>query len=635
MKTTSKLLSVLPSNWRSLAVFAFDLLTVVLAWMGAFMLRFNGEVPAMYMDGMLGGLIILLPVEAMIFWSSGLYRGIWAFASLPDLMRIFKAVVISTIAMAVGAMILAPAPALPRTVWLAYPLLLMLLMGGGRSIYRVFKEHHEYGALRGVGKPVIVLGAGREAADLVVELTRSPEWNVVGLLDDDSSKQHREIHGVRVLGAQREIAKWAETFRVRHAIIAMPDASPLQHRVCADLCMQAGIKVFTLPAIGQLIANHAALSQLRRLKVEDLLGREPVAIDTPQVHELLVGRVALVSGAGGSIGAELCRQIARFSPAQIIAFEQNEFALYNLCEDFATFMPEIELIPIAGDIKDRRRVMEIYERYAPAVAFHAAAYKHVPLMEEHNAWQAVCNNVYGTLVMAQAAAVTGVEKFVFVSSDKAVNPTNVMGATKRLSEIICQELQRKSPRTRFEIVRFGNVLGSAGSVTPKFQAQIERGEPITVTHPEITRYFMAKHEAAQLVLQAAAMGEGGEIFVLDMGEPVKIVDLARDMIRLSGYTETEIPIIFTGLRPGEKLYEEVLGDGEETRPTHHAKLRIARSNVPPGFDTTDLLQWLGQGQSQNRSDDEVRRDLRRWVPEYVPYNPPKPVLVQPAKLLEA
>lgn len=635
MKTTNKLLSLLPSNWRSLAVFGFDLLMVAVAWIGAFLLRFNGNIPPVYIDEMIVGLFILLPVEGLIFWMSGLYRGIWVFASLPDLMRILKAVVISTVAMAVGAVMLAPVPSLPRIVWLIYPLFLLLLMGGGRSVYRVLKEHHEFGALRGVGKPVIVLGAGREAANLVGDLTRSPEWNVVGLLDDDSSKLHREILGVRVLGSHREIAKWAEIYKVRHAIIAMPHASPAQHRLYADLCIQAGIKVFTLPAIGQLISSHDSLSQLRRLKVEDLLGRDPVAIDTPQVRELLAGRVAMVTGAGGSIGSELCRQIARFGPAQIIAFEQSEFALYTLCEEFSAFMPEINLIPMAGDIKDRRRVMEVLERYAPAVVFHAAAYKHVPLMEEHNAWQAVRNNVYGTLVVAQAAAATGVEKFVFVSSDKAVNPTNVMGATKRLAEIICQALQDVSARTRFEMVRFGNVLGSAGSVIPKFQTQIERGGPVTVTHPEITRFFMAKHEAAQLVLQAAAMGEGGEIFVLDMGESVKVADLARDMIRLSGFTEADIPIVFTGLRPGEKLFEEVLADDEHTRPTHHPKLQIARSIIPQGFNMAELLQWLGSGQTRPRADDEVRRDLRRWVQEYVPYNPPTPMLVNTAKLLEA
>lgn len=630
------MISRLPSNWRSLAVFGFDLGAVIVAWCAAFLIRFNGDLPAEYLVLMAQGLLILLPLEALIFRASGLYRGVWVFASLPDLLRILRAAAVSTVAIAVGALLLLPQPALPRMVWLTYPLLLILIMGGGRAAYRVFKEHREFGALRGVGKPVIVIGAGREAANLVEELGRSPEWNVVGMLDDDSAKRHREIFGVRVLGPKHEIGRWAELLKVRNAIIAMPDASPAQHRLVATQCLQAGVKAFTLPALGQLIANHDPISQLRSLRVEDLLGREPVAIDTPQVRDMLAGRVSLVTGAGGSIGSELCRQIARFGPARIIAFEQSEFALYTLGEYFAEFFPEVELVTIAGDVKDRRRVAEVLDKHAPSIVFHAAAYKHVPLMEEQNAWQAVRNNALGTLVVAQAAIAAGVERFVQVSTDKAVNPTNVMGASKRLAEIICQALQQDAPagaRTRFETVRFGNVLGSAGSVTPKFQAQIERGGPVTVTHPEITRFFMAIHEAGQLMLQAAAMGEGGEIFVLDMGQPVKVVDLARDMIRLAGFNESEMSIVYSGLRPGEKLYEEVLADAEQTRPTHHPKLRIARSVMPEGLAMAELVQWLAHGET--RSDAEVRRDLRRWVPEYVPYNPPKPALVVAPNLAEA
>lgn len=621
---------ILPANWRSIAVFGFDLVAVTLAWTGAFVLRFNGWVPSDYLTLFGFGLLLLLPVQALIFRASGLYRGIWVFASLPDLLRILRATAIGAVAVAIGAVLLMPHPPLPRLVWLMYPLLLLMIMGGGRAAYRVFKEYNEFGALRGVGKPVIVLGAGREAANLVEELGRSAEWNVVAMLDNDSRKRHREIFGVRVLGNFSDIARYAEMLKVKHAIIAMPDASQNLHRTVANFCIQAGIKVFTLPAIGQLLSNHDAVSQLRQLRVEDLLGREPVVIDTPQVGELLAGRVVMVTGAGGSIGSELCRQIARFGPARIVAFELSEFALYTLQEEFALTLPEVDLVPVAGDVKDRARVTEVLERHAPAVVFHAAAYKHVPLMEEHNAWQAVRNNVYGTLVIAQAAIDAGVEKFVLVSTDKAVNPTNVMGATKRLAEIVCQALHENSDRTRFEMVRFGNVLGSAGSVIPKFQAQIERGGPVTVTHPEITRFFMATHEAAQLLLQAAAMGKGGEVFVLDMGEPIKVLDLARDMIRLSGYTEAEIPIVFTGLRPGEKLYEEVLANSEQTRATHHPKLRIARSNTPSEFSVGELFSWLKY--RGTRKDDEVRRDMRRWVPEYLPYNPPKPTLVKSAEL---
>ncbi len=627
------MISAVLANWRSLAVFTFDLAAAACAWGLAFMARFNGDIPPEYLDMMASGLLVLIPVQALIFRASGLYRGIWIFASLPDLLRMLRAVATSTVAMAVGALLIAPQPGLPRMVWLLYPLLLILIMGGGRAAYRVYKEQREYGALRGVGRPVIVIGTGREAANLVEELMRSPEWNVVGLLDDDSSKRHREIFGVRVLGSYHEIGKWAELLKVRHAIIAMPRAPKSHHRRVAELCLQACVRAFTLPAIGQLFVNHDAVSQLRQLRIEDLLGRDPVVIDTPQVRELLVGRVVMVTGAGGSIGSELCRQIARFNPARIIAFELSEFALYTLKEEFDSLLPEVDLVAVAGDVKDRRRVAEIMERHVPAVVFHAAAYKHVPLMEENNSWQAVRNNVQGTLVVGQAAVSAGVEKFVLVSTDKAVNPTNVMGATKRLAEIICQELQCQSGRTRFEMVRFGNVLGSAGSVIPKFQAQIERGGPVTVTHPDITRFFMATHEAVQLVLQAAAMGEGGEIFVLDMGEPVKVAKLARDMIRLSGYSEREIPVRFIGLRPGEKLYEEVLADSEQTRPTHHPKLRVARSVMPEQFPMAEFLQWLSEGKV--RSDDEVRRDLRRWVPEYAPFNPPKPVLVKTSKLLEA
>jgi len=616
----------IPANWRSLTVFGFDLCAVVIAWLMALGVRFNFTLPPDYYRLAVIGLLLLVPMQAVIFRAAGLYRGIWVFASLPDLMRLAKAILASGLAVAVGGLMLQPEPAFPRSMLLLYPMFLAVIMGGGRVTYRVFKEQREYGAHQTLGRPVLVLGVGRAAASLVQQLAHSKEWQVVGLLDDDPATRHREVCGIRVLGPISSLAEWAGVLKVRHAIIAMPEAGPVRYRDVANICMRAGIKAFTLPPIGQIIAGHGSVSQMRRLNLEDLLGREAVVIDTPQVRELLSGRVVMVTGAGGSIGAELCRQIARFGPAQIVAFEQSEYALYLLAEQFAEIFPEIPLVAVAGDVKDRRRVLEVLEKHVPAVVFHAAAYKHVPLMEENNSWQAVRNNALGTWVVGHLSDQVGVKRFVLVSTDKAVNPTNVMGATKRLAEIICQVLQVGARSTRYEIVRFGNVLGSAGSVIPKFQAQIERGGPVTVTHPEITRYFMAVHEAVQLVLQAAAMGEGGEIFVLDMGEPVKVLDLARDMIRLSGHAEDDIPIVFSGLRPGEKLYEEVLADSECTRPTHHPKLRVAWAAPPDGFAIDSLIRWINA--ARVLSDDEVRRDLRRWVPEYVPYNPPRPYLVE-------
>ena len=444
--------------------------------------------------------------------------------------------------------------------------------------------------------------------------------------------RNRELLGVRVLGPYHEIAHWARALDVHDVIIIDGRINGQIRRHIADLCLQANIRMFAPPPMSEVLSRAAVAASLRRLQLEDLLGREAVKIDSSRIGEMIAGRVVMVTGAGGSIGSELCRQIASFGPARIIAFELNEFALYTLREEFAEHFPAANLTAIAGDVKDAVRVAEVLERFAPSVLFHAAAYKHVPLMEESNAWQAVRNNALGTLVLAEAALRCEVERFVLVSTDKAVNPTNVMGASKRLAELLCQYLhgaRTARQKTRFEVVRFGNVLGSAGSVVPKFLRQIERGGPVTVTHPEITRFFMVTHEAVQLVMQAATMGEGGEIFVLDMGEPVRVQDLARDMIRLSGHTEDEIPIVFSGLRPGEKLYEEVLADSEKTLPTYHEKLRIARTPLPEGFDLTELRRWLQVGQA--RGDDEVRRDLRRWVAEYQPYNPPRPALVQAAK----
>ena len=601
---------------RSALVLLFDLAAACAAWVSAYLLRFNFEWPAEYATQIAWGLLVLLPAHAIVCSRAGLYRGIWVFASLPDLARVLRAVAISSLAVWAFVALYRGGVAVPRSTLILYPVLLVLVMAGGRAAYRIWKEHSLYGGLVAKGKPVVIVGAGRGGAMLVRELQRSADWRVVGLVDDDETKWGRELLGLPVLGSVGELPEILDRERVQHVILAMPSAATRVRRYATDLAVRSGAKVFTVPGLEDVMGGRVAGASIRRVDIEDLLGREPVWIDTPHVEAMLHGKVVLVTGAGGSIGSELCRQLSRFTPACVVLFEQNEFALYTIEQWFAQNCPELAVVPLAGDVKDAARLDEVFAAWRPQVVFHAAAYKHVPLMEVGNAWQAVRNNVLGTLRVAEAAQRHAAERFVLISTDKAVNPTNVMGASKRLAELLCQALQDRSNSTQFEMVRFGNVLGSTGSVIPKFQEQIARGGPVTVTHPEINRYFMSIPEAAQLVLQAASMGQGGEIFVMDMGQPVKIVDLARNMIRLSGFSEDEIRIEFSGLRPGEKLYEELLADTEETRETPHPKLRIARARPAVASLLAELNTWLMQ--NGTLTDDEVRRGLLRWVPEYVP-----------------
>jgi FlaA1/EpsC-like NDP-sugar epimerase len=602
---------------RSTLVFLFDLTAVVAAWVGGFLLRFNFEWPAHYTGKMLAAGTVLLVIHGIACRVAGLYRGMWVFASLPDLKRVMKAVGISALALMFMLALDRGAPALPRSMIVLYPILLLMVMGGGRAAWRMWKEHRLYGGLIAAGKPVVVAGAGSGGAMLVRELERSPDWRVVALVDDDPAKWGLELYGRPVAGSVDVLPQVLLEYKANHVILAMPSAATDTLRRAADIAVRAGAHVFTVPGLEDLMNGKVAVNVMRPVDIEDLLGRDPVRIDSAHVRGMVARKTVLITGAGGSIGSELCRQLARFAPARLVLVEASEFALYNIEQWFRVHRPEVDIVLLAGDVKDAARLDEIFTIWKPHLVFHAAAYKHVPLMEVANAWQAVRNNVLGTLQVAAHAQRHGAERFVLISTDKAVNPTNVMGASKRLAEMACEALHSfGGAGTQFEMVRFGNVLGSTGSVIPKFAEQIERGGPVTVTHPEINRYFMSIPEAAQLVLQAAAMGHGGEIFVLDMGEPVRIVDLARNMIRLSGYSEDEIRIEFTGLRPGEKLYEELLADAEETRETPHPKLRIARSRPVAETFLDELGEWLSQPGPV--ADEEVRMGLKRWVPEYEP-----------------
>jgi FlaA1/EpsC-like NDP-sugar epimerase len=600
---------------NTLIAILHDLLAAVLAWWFAYLLRFNFDLPEGFREELWQTIIWVVPLQGAVFWGFSLYRGVWRYASVADLRRILFAVIAATALIPMVLGLFRVEAVVPRSVLIIDPLLLMLMMGGSRLLYRLWKENLLYGDFHLRGEPVLVLGAGEAGVALSKELARSNDWHLVGFLDDDSNKQGRTLNGIKVLGNLESLPQWKHRFSLQQVIIAMPSAAHQKRKRAIDLATQNGVKALTVPGFEDLLSGRVAISQLRAVELDDLLGRDPVLLDDAGLHRQLTDKVVLVTGAGGSIGSELCRQIARFAPGRLVLFEASEFALYNIEQEMNKKFPQLNIVYLAGDVRDAVRLDQVFVEYKPAVVFHAAAYKHVPLMERHNTWQAVRNNVFGTWQVVKCSQKHGVEKFVLISTDKAVNPTNVMGTTKRLAEMVCQGMQQESG-TGLVIVRFGNVLGSNGSVIPKFHEQIANGGPITVTHPEITRFFMSIPEAAQLVMQAGCMGKGGEIFVLDMGASVKIVDLAKDMIRLSGFSEDDIKIEFTGLRPGEKLYEELLADSEQTLPTPHQKLRIAQARAVSADELQTLVDWVSH--DVPHADDAVREGLRRWVPEYTP-----------------
>ena len=616
---------------RTLIAIVYDLAAIVSSWWLAYLFRFNLDIPPSQLPSLKAVLPWVVLSQFLSFQLFGLYRGHWRYASLSDLRRILLAILLGITTIPLGLFLLQLHNIVPRSVLLLNPILLLFIMGGSRLTYRLWREGHLFNFKKKQGKLVLVLGAGDSAASLVKELSKSEEWQVVGLLDDNPQKHYMVLHGFKVLGRINQLPALAKKLGVSNAIISMPSATHVNRRRALEICTAASIKALVVPSYGDLISGKVTIAEVREIEPGDLLGRVPVNLNKEGLHSLLTGKTVLVTGAGGSIGSELCRQIAQFKPALLVLFELNELALYNMEQEFGSSYPNIPASFVIGDIKYPDRLEQIFKQFHPTVVFHAAAYKHVPLMERENAWQAVQNNVFGTHCLVQASIAYEVEKFVFISTDKAVNPTNVMGASKRLAEMVCQAQQQsiistrnndpenKGPSTHFSAVRFGNVLGSTGSVIPKFREQIANGGPVTVTHPEITRYFMSIPEAAQLVLQAGSMSgniNNSEIFVLDMGEPIKIVELARELIRLSGFSEEDIKIVYSGLREGEKLYEELWADGENTLSTSHPKLRIVQPRKVDAEWLAELILWLKE--QPVLSDLEVRQGLMRWLPEYTP-----------------
>lgn len=603
------------TNPRTFLALLHDVVAAAIAWIVAYLLRFNFAIPSNFESEMFAivGWIVMLQIT--VFVTFGLYRGVWRFASVSDLKRIFLAVGFSAVLLSALFFMIKTDVVIPRSVLVLDPLLLILFMGGSRFAYRAWKEHLLYGITLRQGEPVIVLGAGDAAVTLVKDLARSTQWRVVALLDDDVTMLGREIFGVKVKGTIEQLALVSEYLSVKHVIVAMPSAHHQKRRQAIEVANSLALEVMTVPAIDDLMSGKVSVSQIRKVDVEDLLGRDAVKLDSSGLQMLIDHQTVLVSGAGGSIGSELCRQIVKYRPDTLICLDISEFSLYQLEQELTAMNLETKLVYFTCDVKNKVRINHILAQYQPSVVFHAAAYKHVPMMENGNVWEALSNNVIGTHTLAQACKSNGVSKFVLISTDKAVNPTNVMGASKRLAEMVCQGLQSDNG-TRFVIVRFGNVLGSSGSVIPKFREQIAKGGPITITHPEITRYFMSIPEAAQLVMQAGLMGKGGEIFVLDMGEPVKIADLAADMVRLSGFSTDEIKIEYVGLRPGEKLYEELLADDEHTMPTPHEKLRIAQARTADISWVNSLLLWIEGLHGTHET--QMKLELSSWVEEYSP-----------------
>ena len=604
-----------------------DMVMFVAAILLAYGTRFSLAIPQDQYQKILSLLPWLLAVKTVTFFLMGAYRGMWRYTSLPDIQRLLQASAAASALLIAGISLAIRFQGYPRSVFIADGIFTIFFCTSLRAGIRMF---HAYRAKRnGNGKSsvenaahrvrLLLIGAGDAADKIIREVqghSRTP-YEIVCCLDDDASKHHRSLMGVPICGPIAKLSLFAERFSAHEVLIAMPSVTGEHMREIVAVCEKAGLPFKTLPSLTALIDGNVTINDLRPVNFEDLLGRLPVKLDLAGIGHYLAGKIVAVTGAGGSIGSELCRQIIRFKPAALILIEGSEFNLYRMEMELRTELRFPHIFPVMGRVQDRTLIDRIFAHYRPQVVFHAAACKHVPMVEL-NPWEAVYNNVLGSHVVMDAAEQHGVERCVFISTDKAVRPTNVMGASKRAMEILLQT--RPPGRTRFMAVRFGNVVGSSGSAIPLFQSQIKAGGPVTVTHPEMTRYFMTIPEACQLVLQAGSLGEGGEIFILEMGTPVKIADMARDLIRLSGKEpDQDIKIVYTGLRPGEKLYEELITHGEGIVTTGHEKIMVLRRNgeLTHRAEALAMLETLVQDAGAHDAA-RIKATLKHHIPEFVP-----------------
>jgi len=607
------------AGWRYLLgrwpVLLHDGLAIPTAWLGAYWFRFNlDQIPDIFLDQAIAMLPIVLVWHLAFFVIFGVHRGAWRFTSTHDLSTILKSVLVGTGVVAATVFTITGLVAVPRSVFPLHGLFLIGLLIGTRIVYRLFRDNQ---VRRGKGKRILIVGAGAAGDMLVKDIRRNQEldYDIVGFIDDDPAKKGREIQGVRVLDRCASIGSLARLLQIQLVLISIPSASAEQMRSVVESCQKAAVAFRTLPKVQDILDGTARSTDLRSVELDDLLGRDPVALDWNSMRKMIRDSRVLITGGGGSIGSELCRQVARLSPKEVILVEQNEFNLYSIGLELDEKFPSVRVTKLLGDVCDRAAIGFIFEKHKPEIVFHAAAYKHVPLLQGQIR-ETVRNNTVGTMIVSEAAVANNTKTMVLISTDKAVNPTSMMGVSKRLSEMVVQ-LNNLPNQTAFITVRFGNVLGSAGSVVPLFERQIQTGGPVTVTDREMTRYFMTISEACQLILQACVLGSGGEIFVLNMGEPVSIDYLARQMIRFSGkIPEEEIAIEYTGLRAGEKLKEELFHADENLAETAYEKILLATSR---SIEADRLRQGLGEIESACSQYDyeQVRAIAISLVPEYL------------------